>query len=80
MYPCIQVSKYPCIHNIQVSTYPSIQKKISIQDTQSEKSGIRPSLEDYRDLPQPRTIEKKVLKKLSSRFQAQSFILSFYLK
>ena len=27
MYPSIHVSKYPCIHDIQVSIYPSIQKK-----------------------------------------------------
>ena len=26
-YPCIQVSMYPNIHDIQVSTYPSIQRK-----------------------------------------------------
>ena len=26
-YPCIQVSVYPSMHDIQLSNYPSIQKK-----------------------------------------------------
>ena len=41
-YPCIQVSMYPCIHNIQVSKKNQYPRYPSIRI--SEKSGIHSSL------------------------------------